>query len=299
MQGQTFLGWLKVKIPAFIVWPLTVVLAVYMFAIALITLKDTVTWARAIYLPHTPAYALSISFTALCLFAAAAGISPIAITSGILLPVVIVLGLFVMTVNFQSKDYTLLFPLFTHGYSPALTGVSYVMGSFSELIVLLFIQQHLAAKVRFVPFMFLALILTGLTIGPLTGSIAMFGPFEAAAQRYPPFELWRMVRIGKFITHLDFLSVYQWLSGAFIRISLALFLIVDLLGIRKKRMAAIVIAAALLLLLSLTPVSDKVVFDSLTVYYYPFSFVIVSIIALGLFVIARMTRTAGTKNVKK
>ncbi|UUZ93298.1 endospore germination permease [Paenibacillus sp. P25] len=234
MQGQSFADWLRQKLPVPVAWALTGFFAMYLYAIAFISLKDTVNWTKTAYLPNTPLFVLSVSFGILCIFASGAGIRALAVTAGILLPFVLLLGLFVMTVNFQFKDYSLLLPLFTHGYLPALKSMAYEMGSFCELVVLLFIQPHLAGKVRLVPLMVLAFILLELTLGPLMGAIAMFGPFEAAAQRYPAFEQWRMVSMGKFFTHLDFFSIYQWLSGSFIRISLALFLIADLLKLGKK-----------------------------------------------------------------
>ncbi|MFR9721672.1 hypothetical protein ACL00X_20305, partial [Aeromonas diversa] len=74
-----------------------------------------------------------------------------------------------------------------------------------------------------------------LTLGPTIGAIAEFGPFVAAKQRYPAFEEWRLVSIGRYIEHLDFLSVYQWFVGAFIRLSLLCFLTPDVLQISNKK----------------------------------------------------------------
>ena len=63
-------------------------------------------------------------------------------------------------------------------------------------------------------------ILMGLTMGPTIGAITEFGPIEAAKQRYPAYEEWGLGSIGRFIEHFDFLSIYQWLTGAFIRVGL-------------------------------------------------------------------------------
>ncbi|UZM98101.1 hypothetical protein OL548_25235 [Lysinibacillus sp. MHQ-1] len=35
--------------------------------------------------------------------------------------------------------------------------------------------------------------------------------------------------IGRYIEHLDFFSIYQWLTGTFIRVSFLLYIVVDLL----------------------------------------------------------------------
>src|SRR5690625_7312620 len=92
-----------------------------------------------------------------------------------------------------------------------------------ELIILLFLQYRFESPFRYWHFLIIAFILTGLTLGPLVGAIVEFGPVEAASQRYPAYEEWGLARLGKYVEHVDYLSIYQWLSGAFIRITLILF----------------------------------------------------------------------------
>ncbi len=45
-------------------------------------------------------------------------------------------------------------------------------------------------KTGFKSLMLMCFILTGLTLGPLMESIAIFGPDEAANQRYPAYAQW-------------------------------------------------------------------------------------------------------------
>ena len=42
---------------------------------------------------------------------------------------------------------------------------------------------------------------------------------------YPAYEQWRVLSIGEYISHLDFFALYQWLSGALIRIGLFMYLL--------------------------------------------------------------------------
>ena len=74
-----------------------------------------------------------------------------------------------------------------------------------------------------------------LTLGPFIGAITEFGHEEAAKQRYPAYEEWGLVTIGRYFEHVDFLSIYQWLSGTFIRIGFLLFIVIDLLNMNGKR----------------------------------------------------------------
>lgn len=103
----------------------------------------------------------------------------------------------------------------------------------------------------------LGLVLIGLTLGPLLGSIAIFGPEEASNQRYPAYEEWRLLKIGKYIEHVDFFSIYQWLSGGFIRISFGLYIIGQLFSFKtRKRNVLIGISSLITFVAVLLPISD-------------------------------------------
>ncbi|GAA3407727.1 endospore germination permease [Paenibacillus hodogayensis] len=264
---------------------LEAVIVIYLFVAAYVSLSDTVTWTNVSYLPRTPKLVIVLFFILLCCFAALAGMRAIAITAGLLLPAVVLLGDFVALANTQYKDYALLTPLFTHGYEPSLRALGYACCGLFELVLIVLMQHHVSSQIRFRGVMIMTLILVGLTTGPLTGSIALFGPFEAAEQRYPAFEQWRMVTLGKFISHLDFLSIYQWISGSFIRVSLMLFLIPDVTGIksRKRRSYTLIGLSVVLLVLALLPFSDAKMLQFLSALYFPGIFVLNAGFGLLLF----------------
>jgi spore germination protein (amino acid permease) len=260
-----------------------IILAVVYFAVtSYISLADTVMWTHVSYLPRTPKISISLIFVLVCFFAARAGLRAIAITSGLLLPGVMLLGYFVASANLQYKDYSLLTPLFTRGYAPAIKAMAYTSGGLFELVLLLFVSHHVSSAVRTRSLIVLAIILVGLTVGPVTGSISLFGPFEAADQRYPAFEQWRMVTLSKFVSHLDFFSIYQWISGSFIRVSLMLFLIPDVFGMKQRRNRSFLLAglSAGLVGMTMLPVSDVALLHFLSQWYFPG--ISVLNIALGL-----------------
>lgn len=242
----------------------------YMFVMGTIALKDTITWTIASYLPQTPAFALVLVGVACNLLAAYAGLRVIAIVTGILLPVVIVLGDFVMSANYKYKDYSLLFPVVEFGWDPVWKGVIFAAGGLLELICILFYQEHLSKRPRFGTLMLVNVLLAGLILGPLMGSIAVFGPVEAANQRYPAYEQWRMVQLGQYISHLDFFSIYQWLSGTFVRVSLALFIMVDIWK-PSKRLPWFIFYGALMIASVVLPVSDVLFLDFLRTVFFPAS----------------------------
>ncbi|MDQ0875913.1 hypothetical protein QFZ77_004572 [Paenibacillus sp. V4I3] len=135
----------------------------------------------------------------------------IASSAGILLPVVIALGYFVAFSNAPQKDYTLLKPILEHGWQPVIHGMLYAGGGFIELLMIIAIQHRLKSGVRVWKIAILAVLMVYISIGPIIGAVTEFGPVEAAKQSEPPYEQWRLVKLGSNIEHVDIrLPVDVW-----------------------------------------------------------------------------------------
>ena len=108
-------------------------------------------------------------------------------------------------------------------------------------------------------------------------AIIEFGPFAAANQRYPAFEEWRLVSIGRYIENLDFFRV-SVACRIFIRLSLVVFLIPDLLSItnRKTRNRVMFAILSCILVISILPISDSS-------FYWFVSQIVLPVSTLGLF----------------
>lgn len=259
-------------------------------------LKDTSGWLHSTILPETPYLAIVLILGVLCWLAAYWGIQALSITSGILLPFVMLFGVFVMSGNFPKKDYSLLFPLFQQGPEPILEAMMFASVGFSELILILGLQHYLKKPVRLFSLWFLAIFITMLTLGPLTGSIAEFGPEAASHQRYPAFEQWRILALGGYVTHVDFLSIYQWLTGTFIRVSLSLYIMGEALRIpKKKRWAGLAGLGILLCVLSFYPSSDIVFWSMLERIILPLSLVVSLTLGLALTFLSLLATRKNTK----
>lgn len=283
MNGMHVRDWLTKHFGRFFSAALIVLYSVLVWLMGFISLKDTTTWTIATYMPQTPLLVLTGTTLIGCIFAAFQGLRTIAILSGILLPFVVILGDFVMAANFQFKDYTLLLPYLENGTPPIWKGVPYAAGGLLELMVLTLFQHKLTKKPGFKNLMIMCILLCGLTIGSLMGSISMFGPDEAAHQRYPAYEQWRMVRLGEYVEHVDFLSIYQWLSGMYIRVSLSLYLLSELWKMQKYRWLPMFLGALLMLAATLLPISDMLFQDLLSQFYFP-SFCIFTLGAMLVYV---------------
>ncbi|USG66720.1 endospore germination permease [Brevibacillus ruminantium] len=292
---EPLLSWIKRRYGAGITNFLIVLLSVYLFAIAVITMKDTITWVNLTFAPRIPMIVLAVVFGCVCLVNCLFGIRSISILSVFLLPVVVILGFFVMTTNFQYKDYTYLKPFMEFGWAPVLRGMIYAGSGFSEMILILLMKQYIGPKVNFWKLALLGLIQIWLTMGPLIGAIAEFGPQEAAKLRFPAYEEWRLVKIGLYIEHVDFFSIYQWFSGATIRVSLALYLLAELFKLPDGRKRVYILAGFFLLTLGLSvwPKNDIWFYEFLTRVLLPSLLVLSLFLAVMLGLLALFSRRKG------
>lgn len=298
MDGMHVRDWLTKHFGGFFSTALIVLFSVLVWCMGFISLKDTTTWTIATYMPQTPMFVLAGTTLIGCFFAAIHGLRTIAILCGILFPFVVILGDLVMATNFQFKDYTLLFPVFENGTSPVWKGVPYAAGGILEMMVLTLFQHKLTKKPGFKGLMIMCIILCGLTIGPLTGSISMFGPDEAAYQRYPAYAQWRMVRLGEYVEHVDFFSIYQWLSGMYIRLSLSLCLLSELWKMQKYRWLPMFLGASGMLVAILLPLSDMLFQDMLSRYYFP-SFCIFTLGIMLMYIMRIIISTRSKRSVRE
>lgn len=210
-------------------------IVIYLLLMAAFTMRETLQWVSTTFLFETPILLLFFFLTVVCFLLATSSILTITIVNVIVLFGVLVLGFFVAFVNIKVKDYFLLMPFLEHGIIPVAKTMVYPASGFVELAMLLFIHQHIAKPLTWKHYVLMLLLIFGLTLGPLLGAITEFGPTEATKQRYPAFEEWRIASIGNFIDHLDFFSIYQWLTGAFVRIAFTLFITIELLDFTRQR----------------------------------------------------------------
>jgi len=282
LQHQTFHEWLTSHLGKPLGLLFRIGNSLFFLSVIYFTLHDTTTWAKTSYLTETPILATSIALMSLCAYAAYKGIRSLAFTAGLVLPLVVLLGFYVAIVNTQFKDYSRLLPVLEQGWHPVLQGMVYSLAGMFELLFIWYIQPHLAKRIRVWQYVMLAFIILGLTLGPLIGAIVEFNPFEAAKMRYPAFEEWRIASLGKYIAQTDFFSIYQWLAGSFTRISLAMYIVVEIWNIKSgSRRIISFVSIAVLFILSMLYRLDDMTFEKLLVdYIFPFNLIYLSGLAI-------------------
>lgn len=263
-------------------------LFLYLTVFSYTTLYSTISWTTSTYLLLTPNPVLALPYLLLCGVAAYCGIRTIAFTAGILLPIVVSFGFLVGIGNLKEKDYSLLVPLFENGYTETFLSAFLAACGFAELIFLLFVQHRARTKLKKSHLYIVAFLLFGLALGPLVGAITIFGIEEAQRMKYPAFSQWRILELGKYLTRLDFFSIFQWLAGAFTRQAVALYIAADLLG-KESPKARFITIATLCVLLWLTifiPLDEPVFSVYLSRFYMPFSLLFAVIVLIWLWLVS-------------
>ena len=285
---QRITDWLDIKIGKVASSIFRYTTAIFLLILAAFTMGETIQWITATFLPTTPILFILIIYTVLCILLVSTNIQTIAMVNVIVLLFVTGFGFFIAFTNMQVKDYELLRPFFEKGFQPVLTSAVFPASGFVELVVFLLIQHQVKDRFRWYHFVIMLFILMGLTLGPTIGAITEFGPIEAAKQRYPAYEEWLLGSIGRFIEHFDFLSIYQWLTGAFIRVGLLLFIAADLLNMAKdrNRIWRILGPAFFFLTLSLFLLSDHIFLKIKGDYLLIITFLFMFLLSLFLAIIA-------------
>ncbi|EGL19217.1 MULTISPECIES: endospore germination permease [unclassified Paenibacillus] len=274
---QKLQPWLAQRTHPAVSWILIVPLYIQIYLIGMTTLLQTSIWTVTNYLPATPRFALSLTLIVVCAYCAISGLRTIAISAGVLLPFVVVLGYFVMIANMPNKEYDRLFPMLEFGMKPVMDGMLYAGSGFMEFVLILALQQHLKTRIKSWQILILALLFIHIMLGPIVGAITEFGPEEAAKQTESPYEQWRLVKVGDSIEHVDFFSVFQWLAGTMVRISLSLFLLGDMLSfsLAKYRNRFIACMALSYLLITLMPITQQNLYEFMHRYYFHLSLIVI------------------------
>ncbi|MGM0754262.1 MAG: GerAB/ArcD/ProY family transporter [Bacillota bacterium] len=270
-------------------------LSLYFMGSAFVTLNYTANWSLTNYTFEVPFWVILTSITVTTLYGTYKGVRTIGMIAFICLPVVTFLGFFVASGNMKNKDYSRLFPIFENGMSDALFGMIYVGAGIFELAVFLFLVPFVVTgEIKMKWLIGLGILLAFLTLGPVTGAISEFGIEESMKMKNPAYEQWRLLTLGEYITRLDSLSILQWLSGAFVRISISVYITEKLLfTTENKRFLKILILYGVLFLGALIPWNEASFFTFLYTYFLPYSLVLL-VLCIG--VLGILVKIGGKKS---
>ncbi|UOY91848.1 endospore germination permease [Ectobacillus sp. JY-23] len=248
-------------------------LILFLISSAYITFKDLMIWLKAYFLVDYSIFIITILLLVVCFIVTLAGIKYMAISAGVLLPLVVLAGIFISITNTPLKDPSLLFPVMSNGLLPILKGMMYTLSGLLEVYLVVLLQPYMQSRLKRKHLLILVTFLTILIFGPLSAAIMEFGPMQANHFRYPAYEQWRIMNIGQYVSHLDFLALYQWLCGAVIRIGLFMFLagafFTKQIKHYKLRPFSILLLYGLLLVLMLVKLETYTFYQWIYRYFLP------------------------------
>lgn len=274
MNTLTIREWTEQRVGKFGYWLIAGAIAFYLVLAGMMIVYDTTKNVSIYFLTKTHPLIIIFCFIFVSYKAASGGLKTLVYSSTFLLPIVWMLGIGVSLLTKNDKHYGMLLPVLTNGFERGLHGSEIVLGGCVDLIMLLLLQQNLRKPMKYRHVFILLTLLIGLIIGPTIGSITAFGPTQAENLRFPAFEQWRLVMIGGYISHVDFLAVFQLLAGSMIRTALIIFLLSSLLGgqSQKPKKGLLIVCTLLVSSLSIYKVSDIKLQDIIQYYFYSFSF---------------------------
>lgn len=284
--------WLRDKIGTVGTYIILFSTIVYLYFLATFALRETILWISYTFLTNTPLILLTILYIVLCFLLISTNIQTFVIVNTIILAFVVVFGFYASFANIPVKNYELLLPILEDGFQPVLKSIIYPASGFIEIFLLIFLQHHFKQPMKWYHIGIITFILLGLTLGPLISAIAEFGPDEAAKQRYPAYEEWTLVSIGRYIEHMDFLSVYQWLSGTFIRVGIILFIVCDILNFtgQPKKIWLYMMPPFLFLNLGFSLIEDNTFFKLNNYYFLIISFIFIFFLSILLTFIGKVSK---------
>lgn len=220
--GKTVVEYL----PAILGYPgylLSTLYILYYMTVVIFTLRTTMDWLVDTILMETPSWVMGMVYMGTVAYAALGGLDIVARINQFTLPLLTVLGFLVSFATMPEKDYTLLTPMFEHGWGPVMLVTILGLGYYGETSILMmhsaYVVKDERKKLLKAYLLALVFVVTTLT-GPLAGSVATLGHRVAEIMPYPTFQHWMMVSFARFFERTDLLAVHQWLAGAFVRCAL-------------------------------------------------------------------------------
>jgi len=273
MSTLSFQSWIEGRIGKIGFYVIGGGFALYLLVAGMMIVFDTTKNVSIYFLPRTASAIVILSFIFLAYCAARGGLKTIVYMSTVLLPIVWILGIGVALMTKNSKDYGMLQPILTEGIGPDLRGIVVVFGGSIDLMVLLLLQHKLKKPLNYSTIFVLLTLLVGLIMGPTMGSLASFGPIQAENFRFPAFEQWRLVMIGRHISHVDFFAAFQLMAGSIVRTALIIYFLGQLIGRGSEKYSQTIMLCitAVISIPSLLMISDISMQAFVHRYFYTYS----------------------------
>lgn len=192
----------------------------YFTVVASLSLKELSNFLGLIY-PRTPNMTFLLMEIPLVAWVVRGGIEVMARVVELFLPMLVLMGVMASLLVTPDKDMTQILPVLQHTTGEIWQGTVTFWSLLSELIVFGMIAKH-ARNANKLPrqSLWVSLALVIMFLGPVTGTIMVFGEGLAKSLSYPTFSEIQYIRISGILERLDVVGVLLWTIGSFLRVSI-------------------------------------------------------------------------------
>ena len=221
-------------------------------------------------------------------FAVFKGLEVIARINEILLPIALIILVLISAVNIPNINLNYLLPVLYNGIVPSLKGGLLIQTWLIETFILLQLTPYVKEKEKLRKYSNISVVTLGfsLMIGILT--ITIFGAELTGKLLFAALEFVRISSFGQYFQNLDIAIMVVWISGIFVKISLAYYLSVQTFSqvINSKSQRSLIMPIGLLIIVcsaaSANTLTDLTYFLK---YILPFYFIVMALLIPGLLLI--------------
>ncbi|MEB3103721.1 GerAB/ArcD/ProY family transporter [Ferviditalea candida] len=237
----------------------------FFFFMGIVTLTSVMDMLQGGFYQETPMWFIGGSFMVFIAYCMTKGIRVIAWMAGILTLFIMISGHSISLLLSPVRSWGQLLPILEFGWNPVISGAILLCANWSEMFVLAVLQF---SKVETKGMLYLLLLgsfaNTIMMLSVAAGTITVFGWEQTDTLLYPVLSSVRMITLG-FIDRFDVYGLMLMTFGSFIRQSLFLHAVIELLPfqkvVAKYRTIAIIAMGLALYFTSLFLFTNKLTYD--------------------------------------
>ncbi len=173
--------------------------------------------------PVAPIFVYNLVTLLVAAYAVSRGLEVIARVNQILLPAGITILVLITFVNLPNMDLVNYMPVLAAGLAPPLRGSVLIQAWILESFFILQLIPYVKEKNKIRKYTIFSILIIGMGLMLGITIIAVFGPLTGKLL-FPALEFVRFAKIGKYLQNLDITIMGVWLTGIFVKVTVALYI---------------------------------------------------------------------------
>jgi len=173
-------------------------------------------------MPETPIWVFIILIAFMGAYAARHGLEVVGRISLSIMAVIVLTGLLVIVMPFETAKLGNLLPIMENGIQPLIKPVTVSLSFYAQFVIIGMIIPHLNQIRDSVRFSGYALIVTGLLIILFSVTLTIVFGITAKDLSLPAYSLTRMIRVARFVERIEVIVLIAYTLGAAVKLALML-----------------------------------------------------------------------------